>query len=176
VCENYNEFRTSGQKATFDLPGEKKIYLIVTMSVLGDTFMPNVIFGAALVFSGLLGVTLASAESLRDKHSTAGFGVGGWTVDVKVNSETKTVSSVSAGGVSSATTEVSSKAFSHASAGGVSSSPPIEVSSASAGAVSSSARDPLDLHQSREILFNDSDCVFVAQNTPTGNRWRPGCK
>ncbi len=161
----------------FVLPNEKKTCVIrLTMGVIGGIFMHRIVFGTALLFS-CLGVTFASAESPRDKHSTADFGVGGWTVDVKVDSHRQTVSSASAGGVSSATAQASSKAFTHAFAGGVSSSSTIEVSSASAGAVSSGATNLPDLrHLPREVLLNDSDCVFVAQNTPTGNRWRPGCK
>lgn len=145
--------------------------------------MRKVIFEAALMFA-CFGVTCASAETVT-KHQQSGSEVGGWTMDSAVggwkqNSTAKISSRVSSGGVSSSTTTEafgSAKAFTGASAGGVSSGTITEASSASAGAVSSSTTS---LWGSRplppRLLTNDSDCVFVAQETPTGKLWRPACK
>lgn len=143
--------------------------------------MRRAICGAALLFGGL-GVTCASAEDVVKwhDHSTAagggwtmGSGVGGW----KQNSTVKASNSASSEVVSSSSPAEafsSTKAFTSAAAGGVSSSATNEAASnAAAGAVSSSTAN---LPGSVRVLRNDSDCVFVAQVTPTGNLWRPGCK
>jgi hypothetical protein len=170
---------------TFGLPSEKKTGVIHLAKGIGSIDMRKVSLETALVFA-CLGATFASAETLiKHQHSTAGSGVGGWTMGSAVggwkqNSTTKMFNSESATGVSSGTnTEAfgSAKAFTSASAGGVSTGTIAEASSASAGAVSSSATS---LSGSRPLpprfLSDDSGCVFVAQETPTGNRWRPGCK
>jgi len=121
------------------------------------------VFEAALVLA-CLGVTCASAQTVRTKHEdpTAGSGAGGWTMDY---------------GVSGWKQDSTSKTFSNAGAGGVSSSTIPEASSASAGAVSSSTTNLPGLRPwALQAVRNDSDCIFVGQKTPTGNLWRPGCK
>lgn len=149
-----------GTTQTFDLLGEKKT-IVIYPSIERGIYMRKVVL--ALAFASF-GVTCASAEIVRTKHdhSTADFGVGGWTMG---------------SGVGGWRQNSDTKALSNASAGGVSSSATTEISSAAAGAVSSSAANlpgsrPLPV----QVLRNDSDCVFVAQQTPTGNLWRPGCK
>jgi hypothetical protein len=167
--------------AIFDLPGEKKT-CVMSYRRVGGIFMRRSICGAVLVFAGL-GLTCASAEDAakwQDHPSagggwTMGSGVGGW----KQNSATKALNNTSSG-VGSSSTEAFSRttAFSSAAAGGVSSSATNEAASnAAAGAVSSTATTPLGPRPAPlRALLSDSDCVFVAQSTPTGNRWRPGCK
>jgi hypothetical protein len=167
---------------TFSLPTEKKTGVIHLAKGIGGIYMRKVISETALVFA-CLGVTFASAETvIKHQHSSAGSGVGGWTMGSAVggwkqNSTAKISNSVSSGGVSSTEAFGSAKAFTDASAGGVSSGTITEASSASAGAVSS---NNTNLSGSRplppRLLSHDSDCVFVAQVTPTGNLWRPGCK
>jgi hypothetical protein len=152
---------------------------------VGGILMRRPICGAVLVFAGL-GVTCASAEDAPKWHDHSGIASGGWTMDSgvggwKQNSTTKTQNNTSSGTGSSSTTADAfgrTTAFTSAAAGGVSSSTTNEAASnASAGAVSSTTttllgRRPAPLR----TLENDSGCVFVAQDTPAGNRWRPGCK
>jgi hypothetical protein len=169
--------------AIFDLPGERKTCVMPYRRV-GGILMRRSICGAVLVFAGL-GLTCASAEDAAkwQDHSSAGggwtmgSGVGGW----KQNSTTKTLSNTSSGaGSSSTTTDAFGRttAFTSVAAGGVSSSTSNEAASnAAAGAVSSTATTLLGPRPSPlQSLGNDSGCVFVAQDTPAGNRWRPGCK
>jgi hypothetical protein len=168
--------------AIFDLLGERKACVIPYQRVPEGIFMRQTICGAALVFASL-GIARASAEDVTKWHDHSTAGGGGWTMGSSVggwkqNSTSKTLNSTSSGvGPSSTPTEAfsSTKAFTSAGAGGVSSSTINEAASnAAAGAVSS---NPVGHRPSPlRVLVNDSDCVFVAQDKPTGNLWRPGCK
>jgi hypothetical protein len=119
------------------------------MAALGGIVM-RFIFGATLVVA-CLSVTLASADDIHksDGHSTADFGVGGWTMSYGVGGWAQ-----------------GSKAFGNGADSFV-------ASSATKDGVFNipTGERPLPL-RSRP----DSDCVFVAEYTPAGTVWRPGCK
>jgi hypothetical protein len=164
---------------------KEKLVVISHQRAPEGIFMRQTICGAALLFASL-GVACASAEDIAKWHDHSTAGGGGWTMGSgvggwKQNSTVKASNSASSEVVSSsipAEAFTSTKAFTSAAAGGVSSSTTNEAASnAAAGAVSSNTTNLVGQRPTPlRVLVNDSDCVYVTQQTPSGKIWRPGCK